>query len=506
MDLKHFTLFDLIERNALYYQNRPAWADLETDKAVTFAEYKTQVGRLANALHRNGLHKGDRIGLLGKNSLEYYFLFGAAAAMGAIDLPINWRLSADEIAYNLMDGSPKMLFIDPEFQELFYRGEGKLSCIEKYFTISEPREKFQAFYSLMDEKELFEGPRPETDDGFMIIDTAAVTGRQRGALLSHGNILCANLHFNHYFHIKPEDVHLNFLPFFHIGGITMAMLGFHAGALNINMPKFDAPKVTEAIEKYKVSYMMVFAPILALILDEQQKSDKNIHSLKSVTGLESPPTIERYQKLTGGTFYSMYGQTETSCLASFSPYNEAPGSAGRILPHADARVVDDHDRPVAPGKTGEILMRGPMVFKGYWGLPEDTAHTFRNSWHHTGDLGRFDEQGYLWYASRKSEKELIKPGGENVYPAEVENAVLQHPAIEKVVVIGVPDPKWKEGIKAVCQLKPGRQLDAQTLINFVGERIARYKKPHYVEFVTQWPLAPNGSIDREKTKKLHGRV
>ena len=145
-----------------------------------------------------------------------------------------------------------------------------------------------------------------------------------------------------------------------------------------------------------------------------------------------------------------------------------------------------------------------MVFKGYWNLPEDNAATFRNGWHHTGDLGRFDEDGYLFYAGRKPEKELIKPGGENVYPAEVEKVILEHPAVAKTVVFGVPDPKWKEGIKAVCVANPGQSVAAADLIAFVGERIARYKKPQYVQFVENLPENDDGSPDRGKVKDLYG--
>jgi len=144
-----------------------------------------------------------------------------------------------------------------------------------------------------------------------------------------------------------------------------------------------------------------------------------------------------------------------------------------------------------------------MVFKGYWNLPKETEYAFREGWHHTGDQGRFDEDGFLWYAGRKAEKELIKPGGENVYPAEVEKVILQHPAVEGTVVFGVPDSKWKEGIKAVCQLKEGAKLETQELIDFVGERIARFKKPQYVEFVKEMPLLDDGSPDRSKVKKLY---
>jgi long-chain acyl-CoA synthetase len=175
-----------------------------------------------------------------------------------------------------------------------------------------------------------------------------------------------------------------------------------------------------------------------------------------------------------------------------------------MLPLAEVRLVDDYDQPVPVGEVGEIVMKGPMVFRGYWNLPEDNEYTFREGWHHTGDQGRFDEDGFLWYAGRKAEKELIKPGGENVYPAEVEKVILENPAVEKTVVFGVPDPKWKEGIKAVCQLKEGEALEPQALIDFVGEKIARFKKPQYVEFVADLPVLEDGSPDRVKVKELYG--
>jgi len=250
--------------------------------------------------------------------------------------------------------------------------------------------------------------------------------------------------------------------------------------------------------------MMDFAPVLASLLEESQKKSTDLSSLRVVVGIDTSDNIEKYQAVTGGTFWCVYGQTETSLLATLGAYNDRPGSAGRVLPLAEVRLMNDYDKEVPLGQVGEITMRGPMVFKGYWNLPEDTAYTLREGWHHTGDMGRFDEEGFLWYAGRKAEKELIKPGGENVYPAEVEKVILQHPAIEKVVVFGVPDPKWKEGIKAVCELKKGHTLDPQALIDFVGERIARYKKPQYVEFVNAIPLREDGTPDRQKVKASHG--
>jgi len=504
MALHDYTFYDLINRNAVCFKSLPAWLEVDDQRTLTFAEVKHQVDRLASGLQQAGIQKKDRIGVLGKNSLEYFLLYGAAAAIGAIVLPVNWRLSAEEVIFNLNDGTPKLLFVDPEYQSMIGSAKDRLPSVQRYFNLKPPGGVFDDFNDLLKSSA---GARPAevtNEDGLVIIHTAAVAGRPRGALLAHRNFISANVHLNLLMHLSPADVHLNLLPLFHVGGLFMATKSFHAGALNVNMSKFDAAQAVQLIADKKATVMFDFAPILGSILEQQAKTGTDISCLRQVIGLEAPDTIEKYQKMTGGTFYVMYGQTETSAIATFGAYNDRPGSAGQTIPLADVKLVDENDRAVAAGEVGEIAVKGPMVFNGYWALPEDTAYTFRGGWHHTGDMGRFDEDGFLFYAGRKPEKELIKPGGENVYPAEVEKAILEHPAVERTVVFGVPDPKWKEGIKAVCQLKPGQTLAAKDLIRFVGERIASFKKPQYVQFVDEIPLRAGGSPDRAKVKEKYG--
>lgn len=504
MGLYNFTFYNVIKRNADTFKNKEAWHEVDDGRTVTFAEYKEMVDHLACGLQQSGINKGDRIGVTGKNSLEFFLLYGAAAAVGAIVLPINWRLSPDEMAFNLNDGEPKLIFSDQDFQDAISGQKNHLASAAEYYNLGSNEGTFSDFKALMDNDGIFEPAELSDDDGYIIIHTAAIEGRPRGALLSHGNILCANMHFCYNLGIREHDIHLSFVPLFHVGGLFMTLSSFQSGALNLNMSGFDPAKAVEIINGKKASHTMVFSPILSSILEAQKKSGLDISSLKTVIGIEAPDIIEKYQELTGGSFYSNYGQTETSCMAASTRYNNKPGSAGRVIPLAEVRLVDDYDQPVAQGKTGEITMKGPMIFRGYWNLPKETEYTFRDGWHHTGDLGQFDEDGYLWYKGRKPEKELIKPGGENVYPAEVEKVILQHPAVEKTVVFGVPDPKWKEGIKAVCQLKQGQSLESKELIDFVGEKIARFKRPQHVEFVTDLPLLGDSSPDREKIKELYG--
>jgi len=504
MGLHDFTFYDLICRNARCFGEKPAWYEVDDHRSITFSEFKHSVDRLAAGLQKTGLEKEDRIGVIGKNSLEYFLLYGAAAALGAIMLPINWRLSADEICVNLNDCEPKLLFSDAEFHDVVDGFKDRLNGVTGYFNLKSGGGHFPEFNSFFRETNTFEPPDIAINDGFVIIHTAAVAGKPRGALLSHGNILSANLHFDTIMNLTADDIHLNLLPLFHVGGLFMATSGFHAGALNVNMSKFDAGKAVDLIAAKKVTYLFEFPPILSSIMEQAKKSGTSIQSLRAVTGLDTPDTIEAYQKEVGGTFYCLYGQTETSCISTLSRYDDKPGSAGKMLPLTLVKLVDDADNEVPTGEIGEIVVRGPMVFKGYWNLPEDNKYTFRNGWHHTGDLGRFDEEGFLFYTGRKPEKELIKPGGENVYPAEVEKVVLQHPAVDAVVVFGVPDPKWKEGIKAVCRLKNDEMVTPKELTAFVGERIASYKKPQYVQFIADFPVLEDGSPDRAKTRELYG--
>ena len=505
MGLYDFTFYDLINRNAVCYGKNDAWFEVDTERMFSFSEIKKLTDCLACGLRGAGVERGDRIGVLGKNSLEFFLVYCAAAAVGAIVLPVNWRLSKDEVNYILDDGSPVLLFADMEFEPLLENLGGKLSSVKTCYNLELSGDgNLEGFGTLLDNDGKFSPGPVCSDDGFVIIHTAAIEGKPRGALLSHANLLCSNLQWNWQCRTGRENVHLNMLPLFHVAGFFMAAASFHVGALNVNMSKFDAGRAVSLIQERKVSLLFDFSPILASILEKQAETGIDISSLQAVIGLDSPETIEAYQQLNGGTFYCMYGQTETSSVATFGQYNDRPGAAGRVVPMAEVKLHDEQDRPVPQGEVGEIVMRGPMVFKGYWNLEADNAAVFRNGWHHTGDLGRFDEDGYLFYEGRKPEKELIKPGGENVYPAEVEKVILEHPAIEKTVVFGVPDPKWKEGIKAVCVIESGQSVEPADLIAFVGERIARYKKPQYVQFVESLPELADGGLNRAKVKELYG--
>ncbi len=504
MGLYDFTFYDVINTQARQLKDQPAWFEDQTNTTITFGEYKSQVDRLAAGLSQLGITKGARIAVVGQNSLAFFTVYGAAAALGAIVVAINWRLSPDEILFNINDCTSTILFGDSDFLKPLAEKPELQTYVEHIYTLDQVESDYPAIDTLMSAKTPAPINQAASDDPLVIIHTAAVSGQPRGAILTHANALYACLQLAKEFGDDAAKPHLNLLPLFHVAGLFMALQAFCAGGLNVNMTRFDADRAVTLITQMKAASLFTFPPILGAILDAQEKTGNDISSLKCVIGLEAPDMIQRYEKATGGTFRAIFGQTETSGFTTLSPYRQKPGSAGRPVPLARVDLFDSHDKPVEPGEIGEIVQRGPLVFQGYWNRHEDNAATFANGWHHTGDLGRFDEEGFLWYEGRKADKELIKPGGENVYPAEVEQTILQHSAVAKVVVFGIPDAKWKEAIKAVCQLKPTETLTEKELIDFVGGKIARYKKPHRVEFVETLPIDEDGKIDRAAVKKDYG--
>lgn len=506
MGLYDYTIYDFICRNAQLYPNHESV--IFKDIRLSYKQYKEKCDQLAAGLIRSGIEKGDRLGVVAQNCLEFMLLYGAAAKIGAILLPVNWRFQPEEVKYVLDDCTPKFVFAGPDYRKIVAEAAREFTYIEKCYPIGgggvpQGFLPFEELYSR-------EGAEKEIDipanSGYVIIHTAAVGGRPRGALLSQSNIVYANLAYMRQYGLSTEDCHLCFLPLYHAAGLFMAMAVMHGGGKNVIIERFDADLILRLIEKEKGTIFFNFAPILKTIMDKYEEGSYDISSLKVVSGLDLRENIQRFLKIAPrAKYWTGFGQTE--CMGvSGCPYDEKPGSAGKPSLLARVALFDDYDNEVPAGTPGEICVRSPMVFLGYWGRDEDNAYTFRNGWHHTGDVGRFDENGYLWYVKRKAEKELIKPGGENVYPAEVEKVILQNPDVAEVSVIGVRDAEWGEAIKAVCVLKPGISLTKQELIDFVASHIARYKKPKYVEFVLALPKTPDGTIDREKVKAEYGKA
>ena len=331
-----------------------------------------------------------------------------------------------------------------------------------------------------------------------------MAGTPRGATLTHANFIAAGQLLIDALGFGPEDRHLAALPLFHITGLGLSLAMLQAGGSNVIVEAFDPAQASLAIDEHQVTVMADFPPVLDMMLGAKSASEATWNSLRYVVGLDAPDTIQRLHQETSAKFWTGFGQSETTGVVTLGSVEERPGSAGRPLPGLQVRCFDEDDQEVPVGQPGEIAVQGPVVFAGYWRDPDATDYAGRGGWHHTGDLGKFDDEGNLYYVGRKPEKELIKSGGENVYPEEVERVIRELPEVAAVCVIGVPDETWGEAVKAVIELAPETQLTDEAVQAAVAARIASFKKPRLVEFVESLPRTEEGAIDREAVKAAHG--
>jgi acyl-CoA synthetase (AMP-forming)/AMP-acid ligase II len=500
MGLRDLTLYHFLVHNARFNGLRPAV--LGADKSVSHEQLLDRTDRLAAGITKRGIAKGDRVCILAQNSLEYLDLYGACAKTGAIAYPINWRLSAEEVGQVIALADPKVLVVGvshlPQIEGIDLSGTQVRAIIGEG-----SKDGFIPVTDLYAET-TGEPGEVSSDDPFVIISTAAVAGVPRGAILTHANLIMAGYQTIAIMGLKAEDRHLAALPLYHIAGLGLSLVMSQVGGANVVMETFDPTLASTLIDKHEVTLMYDFPPVLSMLFEVKEATGAEWGSLKYVFGLDAPDVIQRLHTETGAKFVTGFGQAETSGIATNMLFMEKPGAAGRPLPVARVRCVDEAGEDVPIGEPGEITVQGPLVFSGYWRDPDATDFAFRHGWHHTGDVGKFDAEGYLHYMGRKPEKELIKPGGENVYPEEVERVIRELTQVAAVCVIGVSDKKWGEAVKAVVELASGEKLSADEVTEAVASRIASFKKPRYVDFVESLPRKSSGEIDRVAVKEAHG--
>jgi acyl-CoA synthetase (AMP-forming)/AMP-acid ligase II len=503
MGAQAFTIYDMVARGAALYRDAPAL--IQGPQQWSFRQLLERADSLAAGLGGLGLARGDRICILAQNDVAYVDLYAACARQGVIAYPINWRLTAQEVERVVERADPKMMVADASTLSVVGDWPRTQPSLAHWYQFGDaPGPGFQALSSLYREG----APPPvadvSSDDPFAVISTAAVDVIPRGAVLTHANVLTASLVVIATLGFTAADRYLLALPLFHITALGNLVAHMHAGGASVVVARFDADEAVRLIDVHRVTHVSDFPPVLSNLLDAAQKLGSKLPSLKHVSGLDAPPTIQRLHAETEAQFWTGFGQSETSGFVSIQRVRDKPGAAGKPIPVCRVRLVDDYDRDVPVGTPGEIVVRGPVVFQGYFGQPDVTAHTLRNGWHHTGDVGRFDDDGWLYYVRRKPEKELIKPGGENVYPAEVESVIVQMDGVSSVCVYGVPDVKWGEAIKAVVEVRPADRYTAQQIGDFVVSKIARFKRPSRVVFTEVLPRTAEGGVDRDAVKARWG--
>jgi fatty-acyl-CoA synthase len=472
------------ERKALLFEGR-LW---------TYRQMAHEIENVAARLAALGVARGERIAFLGHNQPMFLFAMFAAARLGAIFVPLNFRLTGPELAFMLADCSARVLIVDEAHRPVVAPQLDGLASLKTTLAAERPESWCDAAPPPAP------AVRADEDDIALIMYTSGTTGRPKGAMISHGNLWWNNVSGMHALDVYANDVTLVAAPIFHIGGLNVTTLtAFQKGALVVLHRGFDPGRTLADIAAERVTTMFGVPAMFLFMAQHPAFSETDLSSVRVlvVGGAPCPVPVLKTYLARGLPMQQGYGLTETSPMVSFLAPEFAlskVGSSGRTPMFVEVKIVDSNGRTVeTPGAQGEILVRAANVFKGYWGLPEATAKAIdADGWFHTGDAGFLDADGFLTISDRI--KDMIITGGENVYPAEIESELMRHPAIAEVGVVGEPDGRWGERVVAIASLKPGATLTLEELRAFAGERLAVYKLPKRLEFVPALPRNATGKI------------
>jgi len=480
---------------------------------MTYGELNARVNRLANAMNSMGLKKGDRAGVLLFNCSQYLEIYYAAAKLGVILVTMNYRLAANELQYILDDSKPTALFYGRQFDEVMPSLRKNSDYIQNYIYIGDRSPENTLYYEsfLMEHPDTEPSADISMEDAQLIIYTSGTTGYPKGALITHANTLwtCVN-QLIFFKDLNENDSALVVMPLYHCGAqndFTTPVLNM--GGKLIIMERVDIIEIAKTIERERITTALLLPTLLHMIFQMPDLEKYDFSSLRYVqTGGAPLPevTIDNFYRKMGYHICQVFGLTEGTALTTILDKESAfrkKGSAGRPLFHVDLKIVDENDQEVPPGNVGELLQKGPTVMKGYWNNPEATKNTIKNGWLYTGDMAYCDEEGFLYIVDRK--KDMIISGEENIYPAEIEQVLYSHPKIQEAAVIGVPDEKWGESVKAIVVVKPGQNLTAEEVIAYTKEHLASYKKPKFVEFINEIPRNPSQKVLKNVLREKYGK-
>ncbi len=479
------------------------------DRVSTYEDLDKRVNRLCQAIAKTGLAVGDRLGVLSRNCPQFLELYFACAKGGWIFVPINFRLAAPELAHQISDSGPAILFLGSDqaplvrSSEAFLKG-GSPPCVSWGGGGSSGFQDYEDFILTGDEKEPVTDPSIGWESPQVIMYTSGTTGTPKGALLPYRKTFFNTLNAVIYFDLHSRDIMLTVLPLFHSGGLNiMAVPTLYAGGTVILRDRFDPLEFLSLVQMHRVTQTMLVPTMLNTILQETRPEDFDLASLRSmlVGGEPASADLIREARARGLPARQIFGQTETS-IALWVPQEKAEEKAGSVgIPvfHGEVRIVDPTGAPVLPGQTGEILVGGPIQMRSYWKLPVETRQTMKDGWLHTGDLATVDEDGYAYVVDRIGD--MFISGGENVYPAEIEKVLLQHPQVYEAAVVGIPDKRWGKAGKAFIRLRKGASMSRDEMVSYLRERIASYKIPKYLEITDELPKTASGKIKKSELLK-----
>ncbi|MBJ7600698.1 MAG: long-chain-fatty-acid--CoA ligase [Candidatus Nephthysia bennettiae] len=490
---------------------RPGKTALILDQLrLTYAQLEGATNQVAGRLVAEGLKPGDRVGIMLPNVPQFPIAYFGVLKAGGVVVPINVLLKAPEVQFYLGDSGARFLITWDDFADEALKGAAPLEGVRTFAALrpgGAPPEGARDFAELMQGPPGFEMAPTSPEDTAVILYTSGTTGRPKGAELSHLNLfMCAEVGATRLVAYAEDDVAMAVLPLFHSFGQSSVMnTTFYAGGTITLVPRFDPVKVLEVMERDRVTIFAGVPTMYFALLNHPERRRFDTSSLRlCVSGGAAMPgeVMTAFEQAFGVTVLEGYGLSETSPTASFNRSKEERRfmSVGKPIWGVEMNVFDDQDRELPPGReqVGEIVIRGHNVMKGYFKNPEATAEALRGGWFHSGDMGYLDEDGYFFIVDRK--KELIIRGGFNVYPREVEEVLYAHPAVAAAAVIGAPDDRLGEEIKAVVQLKSGQTANPEELIAFCKERMAAYKYPRTVQLVDQLPVGPTGKILKKELK------
>jgi len=500
-----------VERWSDLHPNKPAI--LFEDKAITYSELHKRANRTSCWLQSLGIEKGDRVAVMLRNCPEFIELYLACSRLGAIFVPINFRMATPEVDYMLNNCGPRLFVFHGDFSKEVDRLCVRRSVPAVLVASVDEQDVDQGILDYQAGVERYEGHEPsltgstgpaDPEEPQVIMYTSGTTGEAKGAVLSHRKTFFNCLNADIFFKLHFDDIMLVILPLFHSGGLFIqASPVLYKGATMIIHPKFDALKTFRDMERFRVTKFLGVPTIYKALLDVPPGERGDLSSLKvsAIGGEKTTHELLLRCKKAGLPVRQIIGQTETSILlwASEEASLARPGTVGRPVFHAEVNLVDNDGVEVKPGEVGEIVVRGSIMMKEYWLDPVRTAETIRNGWLHTGDLARMDEDGYFYLVDRA--KDMYISGGENVYPAEVEKVLRQHPAVEDAAVIGVPDDRWGEVGQAFIIRKTGSALKKEDLITHCEGKLARYKWPKKVILVTSFPRTSLGKVRKTLLKR-----